>query len=94
MLSRYALATREFSAGGGYLRLKVGSRIWRRDAVKEEIRFDAGSSSIVFLKNSGPFADSLLRGDFVSIEVGLFNLIRGFIFIPNNKFKSELLSQL
>lgn len=71
MLSRYALATRDFSAGGGYLRLKVGSRIWRRDAVKEEIRFDAGSSSIVFLKNSGPFADSLLRGDFVSIEVGM-----------------------
>ena len=70
-LARFALSTRDFTKGGGYLRLKIGSRTWRRDAKRGDISWDGISRSLVFHNNSGPFADTLLRGDFVEIEVGM-----------------------
>lgn len=70
-LNRYRLATQDFSLGGGFLRLVKGSRVWRRDGVKADISWDPVSQSVVFHRNQGPFADTLMRGDFVELEVGM-----------------------
>lgn len=70
-LNRYRLATQDFSRGGGFLRLVKGSRVWRRDEVKADISWDPISQSVVFHRNSGPFADTLMRGDYVELEVGM-----------------------
>lgn len=70
-VDRFRLATRDFTCGGGYLRLRSGGRLWRRDAVKSDISWRPGSGSVVFHNNTGPFADTLLQGDFVELEVGM-----------------------
>lgn len=71
MLERYRLATQDFTQGGGYFRVTLGSRLWRRDADRTDVRWDAAASSVLFLNNSGPFADAVLPGDFVQLEAGM-----------------------
>ena len=71
MLERYRLATQDFTQGGGYFRVKLGSRLWRRDADRTDVRWDAAASSVLFLNNSGPFADAVLPGDYVQLEAGM-----------------------
>ena len=71
MLERYRLATQDFTQGGGYFRVRLGSRLWRRDAGRTDVRWDAAASSVLFLYHSGPFADSVLPGDYVEIEAGM-----------------------
>ncbi len=71
VLRRFGLATRDFSMGGGYMKLTIGKRVWHRNEHKSDIRWSAASNELFFLNNTGPFADSLLRGDYVQLEVGM-----------------------
>ena len=86
-LSRFGLATRGFTCGGGFLRVKIGSRSWRRDARQDDISWDG--RRVVFHKNRGPLADTLLRGDYVEIEVGMNGWSESFD-IPEEAVYEEL----
>ena len=71
LMDRYQQSTEDFSKGGGYFRVKLGSRMWRFDDDRADVKWDPVSGSVLFLNNSGPFADSVLPGDYVELEAGM-----------------------
>lgn len=71
LMSAYSVATRAFTEGNGYLRVRLGNREWRLDSGRADIAWDENGSQVVFQRGSGPWADRVLRGDFVSIECGM-----------------------
>lgn len=71
MVRRFGLATEDFTRPGSFLRLTVGKRVWLRNATRLDVVWQAASRELLFQDNKGPLADSLLRGDYVQIEVGM-----------------------
>lgn len=78
LLDRYRMSTLDFSEGSGYLRVKLGERVWRYDVNRSDVKWDPVSSSVVFLNNSGPFADAVLPGDYVELEAGMNGWVQHF----------------
>lgn len=70
-LARYAEATDDFRAPGSLLRLTVGERSWMRNPTRTDIAWDAATLTVSFLNNVGPLADTVLRGDYVTLEAGM-----------------------
>ena len=69
-ISRMGRATQNFAVKS-HLRLHIGNRLWRLDSSRADIRWDANTHTIFFLNNTGPFADVILRGDYVTLEAAM-----------------------
>lgn len=71
LILKYQLSTNDFTGGNGQLILTVGSRTFSRSSIKAEIRWDADTQTLFFLNNNGPFADVILRGDYINLSVSM-----------------------
>lgn len=67
-LEGFSTTIRTGSSSLYFVRLKIGNRVWRRDETRKDIEFGAGG--IRFLRNCGPFADSVFKGQRVELELG------------------------
>ena len=71
LLHRYAASTLDFKGGNGSLVLRSKERVWTRNRNRSDIRWDSNANTLYFENNSGPFADFLKRGDYISLEVSM-----------------------
>ena len=71
LLHKYAGATNDFRSGDAYLKVKIGNRTYTRSASKGDIQWDSNANTLLFLRNQGPWADAVLRGDYITLEFAM-----------------------
>lgn len=71
LIRRYAASTNDFMSGDAYLKVQIGNRTYSRSASKEDIQWDSNANTLLFLNNKGPWADAVLRGDYISLEFAM-----------------------
>ncbi len=67
-LAVFAESTDNFGRAGASLALTTAKgRQWLRAVHRKDIAFDAESATLSFLNNTGPLAETILRGDYVTL---------------------------
>lgn len=69
-LKGFGYTIRNGSNSAYFATLRIGNRVWRRDATRKDIEVSASARSIRFLRNSGPFADHVFKGQRMELELG------------------------
>lgn len=67
LLTTYAAATNDFRSAGARMTMTAGKRSWMRNPTRTDIAWDAASMTLTFLNNTGPLADTILRGDYLTM---------------------------
>ncbi len=67
-INRYANVSGGFLNEGSYFRARIGTRLFQRNSTRAQIIWNSNANTLFFLKNSGPWAGSVKRGDSVALE--------------------------